>query len=87
MTHDNQQDDQQHQLASGLMLVSPVCVSLCVCLCIPGDYSPDGIITPEAYLRHAGDWAAAGADIIGGCCGIGPQHLQLLASNLQAVTQ
>lgn len=56
------------------------CGSLCV---LAGDYDSDGTITPEAYLRHAQDWAAAGADIIGGCCGVGPQHMQLLASRLK----
>lgn len=49
---------------------------------LAGDYGPDGTITPKAYLKHAQEWAAAGADIIGGCCGIGPQHMQLLADSL-----
>ena len=32
-------------------------------------------IDPAAYARFAGDWRVAGADIIGGCCGIGPAHI------------
>tara|TARA_Y100000031_G_scaffold103586_1_gene113832 strand:- start:53118 stop:54044 length:927 start_codon:yes stop_codon:yes gene_type:complete len=35
-------------------------------------------ITPEVYLRFAKKWAACGATIIGGCCGIGPEHIKLL---------
>ena len=48
-------------------------------MCDAGDYGADDIITPVAYLRHARTWAAAGADIIGGCCAVGPEHMQLLA--------
>ena len=32
-------------------------------------------VTPAAYLAWARDWAARGARIIGGCCGIGPEHI------------
>jgi S-methylmethionine-dependent homocysteine/selenocysteine methylase len=56
---------------------------LCCDVVCAGAYDPDGTITPEAYLRHARAWAAAGADIIGGCCGVGPQHMQLLADVLK----
>lgn len=56
----------------------------CITAAAAGDYDAEGIITPEAYLRHAQRWVAAGANIIGGCCGVGPQHVQLLASSLQA---
>jgi S-methylmethionine-dependent homocysteine/selenocysteine methylase len=46
------------------------------------DYDQDGIITAAAYLKHAAAWVAAGVDVIGGCCGIGPQHMQLLVDSL-----
>lgn len=36
-------------------------------------------ITPQAYLDWAKRWHAAGAEIIGGCCGIGPEHIALLS--------
>ena len=32
-------------------------------------------ITPTAYADYAVKWAASGAGIIGGCCGISPDHL------------
>jgi len=30
---------------------------------------------PAAYARFAEEWRAMGADILGGCCGIGPDHI------------
>ncbi len=32
----------------------------------------------SAYLDFARDWAARGATVIGGCCGIGPEHIAAL---------
>lgn len=40
-------------------------------------------LSPAEYLKWAKQWRVAGADIIGGCCGISPQHIQVLAENLQ----
>ncbi len=39
-------------------------------------------VTPAAYAGFARDWRAMGADIIGGCCGIGPAHIRELARAL-----
>jgi len=39
-------------------------------------------LTPAAYLNWAIQWREAGATLIGGCCGIGPRHITLLAENL-----
>ena len=41
-------------------------------------------ITPDAYLRFATEWVESGADIIGGCCGISPDHIRTLADSLKA---
>jgi S-methylmethionine-dependent homocysteine/selenocysteine methylase len=35
-------------------------------------------LTPARYARFAQDWHRLGADIIGGCCGIGPEHIAAL---------
>jgi S-methylmethionine-dependent homocysteine/selenocysteine methylase len=40
-------------------------------------------ITPGAYLAYASEWAGIGADIIGGCCGITPKHIEMLSQNLK----
>lgn len=39
-------------------------------------------MAPVDYLGWAQRWAAAGASIVGGCCGIGPEHIALLSSRL-----
>ncbi|MBH0084702.1 homocysteine S-methyltransferase family protein [Psychrobacter sp. SCQQ22] len=38
--------------------------------------------TPEHYLMWAELWQASGANIIGGCCGIGVEHIERLAQHL-----
>ncbi|GAB6190403.1 homocysteine S-methyltransferase family protein [Desulfocastanea catecholica] len=38
----------------------------------------NGIISPEEYAVEAGRWIKMGAQIIGGCCGIGPAHIREL---------
>ncbi|MEO0398251.1 MAG: homocysteine S-methyltransferase family protein [Pseudomonadota bacterium] len=35
-------------------------------------------LTPERYASFAEKWAAAGATLIGGCCGIGPDHIKCM---------
>ncbi|MEI8297171.1 MAG: homocysteine S-methyltransferase family protein [Pseudomonadota bacterium] len=39
-------------------------------------------LTPAGYLGWARDWVARGASIIGGCCGIGPEHIAALRAAL-----
>lgn len=41
-------------------------------------------VTPEAYLEWARRWVDAGASVVGGCCGIGPEHVSALSSHLRA---
>jgi S-methylmethionine-dependent homocysteine/selenocysteine methylase len=40
-------------------------------------------ITPDRYLDHARSWIDAGADIVGGCCGIMPDHIRALSNSLK----
>ncbi len=35
-------------------------------------------LDPPGYLGFARDWVARGAEIVGGCCGIGPEHIAAL---------
>jgi homocysteine S-methyltransferase len=37
-------------------------------------------LTPERYLAFARTWVAAGATLVGGCCGIGPEHVAALGA-------
>lgn len=36
-------------------------------------------LNPSAYLAFAKQWHEAGASMIGGCCGIGPEHIAELS--------
>lgn len=36
-------------------------------------------LNPELYLSFAKEWQNAGATLIGGCCGIGPEHISVLS--------
>lgn len=36
-------------------------------------------ITPEHYAKITAEWERSGATIIGGCCGVGPEHIAALA--------
>ena len=41
-------------------------------------------LDPASYLGWAETWRAEGASIIGGCCGIGPEHIAHLKARLAA---
>lgn len=40
-------------------------------------------LDPKGYLAFAHDWQKRGADIIGGCCGIGPEHIAAINAALR----
>lgn len=44
------------------------------------------IISPEEYAVEAGRWIKMGAQIIGGCCGIGPAHIRELKKQYCSAT-
>ena len=39
-------------------------------------------LDPAGYLEWAAAWREQGADIIGGCCGIGPEHIAAISREL-----
>jgi S-methylmethionine-dependent homocysteine/selenocysteine methylase len=49
--------------------------------------SPDwvfvDVISPDELLKRSLEWKAQGATLFGGCCGIGPDHIELLARNMR----
>jgi S-methylmethionine-dependent homocysteine/selenocysteine methylase/quinol monooxygenase YgiN len=49
------------------------------------DYDSQGLLLPEAYGRHAKEWQALGATIIGGCCGCSPMHMYAVANQLDLI--
>jgi len=40
-------------------------------------------LNPDEYLNHAKKWVENGATIIGGCCGIYPEHIEKLNNTLK----
>lgn len=42
----------------------------------------DDSVTADDYLRAARQWVRMGAQIIGGCCAIGPEYIRLLKERL-----
>jgi homocysteine S-methyltransferase len=40
------------------------------------------MLTPEEYLAEAHAWAGHGVQVIGGCCGLGPEYISLLKQRL-----
>jgi len=40
-------------------------------------------VLPDAYARHAQQWALQGAAIIGGCCGTTPDHIAAMKNVLR----
>jgi S-methylmethionine-dependent homocysteine/selenocysteine methylase len=40
------------------------------------------MISPEDFTRQAQGWTGMGVQLIGGCCGIGPEHIRLLKERL-----
>lgn len=39
-------------------------------------------LAPEGYLAWVNDWIDRGADIVGGCCGIGPEHIRAIHESI-----
>jgi len=39
-------------------------------------------LSPDEYAVEADSWVSRGAQIIGGCCGVGPDHIRVLADRL-----
>ena len=49
---------------------------------VPPNWKFENIISTKDYLEYARQWINQGAQIIGGCCGIGPEHIRALKENL-----
>ena len=41
-------------------------------------------VAPDSFAEQARSWVEAGAQIIGGCCGIGPDHIRALSAAFRA---
>ncbi|MGE5178308.1 MAG: homocysteine S-methyltransferase family protein [Bacteroidota bacterium] len=50
-----------------------------------GRWSFDPSVTPERFAGLAREWIRTGAQVIGGCCGTGPEHIRALREALPLV--
>ena len=41
-------------------------------------------LSPKIYSEYVSQWIEAGATIVGGCCEIGPEHIEFLTIHLKA---
>ena len=46
------------------------------------DWQFGNVISPEEYLVHAQEWEGMGVQVVGACCGMGPDHIRLLRERL-----
>jgi S-methylmethionine-dependent homocysteine/selenocysteine methylase len=44
-------------------------------------------LDPPNYLKFAQSWLGRGAGIVGGCCGIGPEHIQAIRTAVDAAAR
>ena len=44
-----------------------------------GHWVFDDVISPADYRAHAQEWVRRGVPLVGGCCGIGPEHIRAMA--------
>lgn len=47
------------------------------------EYDDQGMVTADAYGQWAASTAAAGASVVGGCCGVGPEHIERVVQLLK----
>lgn len=45
----------------------------------------DNTLSPGEFARAAGDWIRAGATAVGGCCGVGPDHIAALRAAVHGI--
>jgi len=50
---------------------------------MPPNWEFDSVISPMEFATVAESWVARGVQVIGGCCGIGPDHIQLLRDRFE----
>jgi homocysteine S-methyltransferase len=42
------------------------------------------VMPPDEFVAHALGWLRQGVQVLGGCCGLGPEHIRLLRERLPA---
>jgi S-methylmethionine-dependent homocysteine/selenocysteine methylase len=52
---------------------------------IGSEFGADGLITPVSYAAWSELWVEAGASVVGGCCGILPDHVRCLVDRRKRI--
>lgn len=50
----------------------------------PPNWRFEGVATPEAFAELAARWVEDGVRVVGGCCGLGPDHTRAVAERLRS---
>ena len=50
----------------------------------PPNWQFEGVASPEAFAEVAARWVEDGVKVVGGCCGLGPEHIRAVAERLRA---
>ena len=50
---------------------------------VPPNWQFENVATPGEFAETAAQWAADGVKVIGGCCGLGPDHIRAAAERLR----
>ncbi len=50
----------------------------------PPHWQFEDVISPQAFASVAERWAKEGVRVIGGCCGLGPEHIRAVADRLRS---
>ena len=50
----------------------------------PPDWQFTDVATPETFAEIAARWVEDGVKVVGGCCGLGPEHIRALAERLRS---
>ena len=45
----------------------------------PPNWQFEEIIAPQELIGHAESWIEQGVSVVGGCCGLGPEHTKELS--------
>jgi len=49
---------------------------------VNGDWTFNNVISAHDYCEYSAQWKNKGVSFIGGCCGVHPEHIDLMHKNL-----
>ena len=49
---------------------------------VNGEWTFNNVISTQDYCEYSAQWKKKGVSFIGGCCGVHPEHIDLMHKNL-----